>query len=151
DPSNASRTLLWNLAGGRWDEDMLRLFDIPRPVLPEVRANDQVVGETRGLDLLPDGIPIASAIGDQQAALFGQACFSPGEAKCTDGTGAFLLVNAGARPPRSRSGLLSTCAWRLGSETTFALEGSVFIAGAAVQWLRDGLGLIKSSAEVERL
>jgi glycerol kinase len=151
DPSNASRTLLWNLAAGRWDEEMLRILEVPRSVLPEVKANDQVVGETRGLEYLPDGIPIASAIGDQQAALFGQACFSPGEAKCTYGTGAFLLVNAGSRPPRSKSGLLATAGWRLGSETTFALEGSVFIAGAAVQWLRDGLGLIKSSSEVERL
>ncbi len=151
DPSNASRTLLLDLATCAWDEEMLRLFRIPRSLLPEVRPNDEVLAETRGLRFLPDGIPIAGPIGDQQAALFGQACFSPGEAKCTYGTGAFLLMNAGRKPPRSRSGLIATAAWRLGKETTYALEGSVFIAGAAVQWLRDGLGIIGSSAEVERL
>src|SRR5258705_9174513 len=111
-------TTLFRSASCEWDEEMLRLFKIPRSVLPEVRPNDQVVGETRGLEFLPDGIPIASAIGDQQAALFGQACFSSGEAKCTYGTGAFLLVNAGSRPPRSKSGLLATAGWRLGNETT---------------------------------
>src|SRR5439155_736819 len=134
-----------------WDEEMLRLFRIPARLLPEVRPNDSFLGETRGLGFLPDGIPIAGPIGDQQSALFGQACFSPGEAKCTYGTGAFLLLNTGRKPVRSRSGLLSTAGWRLGRETTFALEGSVFIAGAVVQWLRDGLRLISASPEVERL
>jgi glycerol kinase len=130
---------------------MLDLFEVPASVLPEVLASDQVFGETRGLDFLPDGIPIAGMMGDQQAALFGQACFGAGDAKCTYGTGAFLLMNVGREPVASRSGLLSTAAWRLSGKTTYALEGSVFIAGAAVQWLRDGLGIIRSSAEVEKL
>jgi glycerol kinase len=151
DVSNASRTLLLDLGSCSWDEEMLRLFRIPREVLPEVRSNDEILGATRGLDFLPNGIPLAGPIGDQQSALFGQACFRPGEAKCTYGTGAFLLVNAGPRPPLSRSGLLATAAWRLGRATTYALEGSVFIAGAAVQWLRDGLGIIGRSADVEAL
>ncbi len=151
DVSNASRTLLLNLKSCRWDEEMLRLFRIPPSVLPEVRPSDQVLGRTRALGFLPDGIPVAGLIGDQQAALFGQACFGRGEAKCTYGTGSFLLVNTGPRLIRSRNGLLATAGWRLGRETTYVLEGSVFIAGAAVQWLRDGLGLIKSSSDVERL
>src|SRR6185295_1321593 len=105
--------------------------------------------KTRGLGFLPDGIPIAGIAGDQQAALFGQACFSEGDAKCTYGTGAFALMNIGARPVFSKSGLVTTIAWRIGQETTYALEGSAFIAGAAVQWLRDGLGIIQTAKDIE--
>ena len=151
DVSNASRTLLLDLRSGEWDGAMLDLFGIPRAMLPEVRPNDELLAETSGVGFLPDGIPLAAAVGDQQAALFGQACFAPGDAKCTYGTGAFLLVNTGLRPLPSRHGLLSTAAWRIGGQTTFALEGSVFIAGAAVGWLRDGLGIIRRSRDVERL
>jgi glycerol kinase len=151
DVTNASRTLLFGLASLQWDDDMLALFRVPRSVLPKVASSAEVVGTTRGLSFLRDGIPIAGIAGDQQAALFGQACFNPGEAKCTYGTGAFALMNVGSRPVWSKSGLLTTVGWRIGDETTYALEGSCFIAGAAVQWLRDGLGLIKSAAEVEAL
>jgi glycerol kinase len=151
DVSNASRTLLLDLGTCRWSPAMCELLRIPPRLLPEVRDNDEVFATTANLDFLPAGIPIASVIGDQQAALFGQACFAPGEAKCTYGTGAFLLLNTGARMARSRHGLLTTAAWRLGGKTCYALEGSVFIAGAIVQWLRDGLGIIASSSEVEAL
>ena len=151
DVSNASRTLLLDLRTCGWDDEMLRLFRVPRAVMPRVLPNDEVLGVTRGTGFLPDGIPIAGPIGDQQAALFGQACFREGEAKCTYGTGAFLLANTGRWPVPSKAGLLSTAGWRLGRETTYALEGSVFIAGAAVQWLRDGLGIIRASKEVEDL
>ncbi len=151
DVTNASRTLLFGLASLAWDDDMLALFRVPRAMLPNVVSSAEVVGQTRGLSFLRDGIPIAGIAGDQQAALFGQACFQPGEAKCTYGTGAFALMNVGTRPVWSKSGLLTTVAWRVGGETMYALEGSCFIAGAAVQWLRDGLGLIKSAAEVEAL
>ncbi len=151
DTSNASRTLLMDLQRGAWSSPMLELFDIPPQILPTIRPNADHYGETRGLDFLPDGIPIAGMAGDQQAALFGQACFTPGEGKCTYGTGAFLLVNTGPTPVQSQHGLLSTVAWQLGERIDYALEGSTFIAGAAVQWLRDGLGLITSSAEIEAL
>jgi glycerol kinase len=124
-------------------------------VLPEVRASSEVYGTTKGLKVLPDGIPVSGMAGDQQSALFGQACFRPGEAKCTYGTGAFLLMNTGDRVVQSTHGLLSTVAWKLSSQGTtevaYALEGSAFIAGAAVQWLRDGLKLFKKSAEIEAL
>jgi len=151
DPSNASRTLLCSLDPGDWDDELLALFDIPRSLLPEVRSSSEVYGTTFGVPGLPDGIPIAGIAGDQQAALFGQACFTPGSAKCTYGTGAFVLQNTGPTPRASRHRLLTTIAWRLGQETTYALEGSCFIAGAAVQWLRDGLGLIRTAAEIESL
>ncbi len=138
---------------------MLALFRVPRAVLPKVVSSAGIVAETRGLSFLRDGIPIAGIAGDQQAALFGQACFRPGDTKCTYGTGAFALMNIGPKPVWSKSGLLTTVAWRIpsaqagtdGTETTYALEGSCFIAGAAVQWLRDGLGLIKSASDVEAL
>jgi glycerol kinase len=120
-------------------------------MLPRILDNDAVFGSTRGLGFLPDGIPIRSLIGDQQAALFGHGCRAPGEAKCTYGTGAFLVANTGRAIVRSRAGLLSTAAWKLGGKPVYALEGSTFVAGAIVQWLRDGLGLIRSSSEVERL
>jgi len=151
DVSNASRTLLMDLRTRAWDDSLLALFGVPRAVLPEIRPSSQVYGTTRGLKVLPDGIPVAGMAGDQQAALFGQACFEPGEAKCTYGTGAFLLQNIGPKPVLSSRGLLTTVAWSAGGEVAYALEGSSFIAGAAVQWLRDGLGIIERSADVERL
>ncbi len=151
DVSNASRTLLMDLRALRWDDDLRSLFDIPGDVLPEIRGSAEVYGTTLRMKSLPDGIPIAGMAGDQQAALFGQACFSPGEAKCTYGTGAFLLMNTGEQPVESKSGLLTTVAWKLKDSVTYALEGSSFIAGAAVQWLRDGLGLIKKAEEIEAL
>jgi glycerol kinase len=151
DVTNASRTLLFDLARLDWSDEMLELLQVPRAVLPRVAGSAEVVGRTRGLGFLPDGIPIAGIAGDQQAALFGQACFGVGDAKCTYGTGAFALTNVGSQPLASRSGLLTTVAWRAGGQVAYALEGSAFIAGAAVQWLRDGLGLIGSAAEIEAL
>jgi glycerol kinase len=151
DVSNASRTLLMELRSRDWDRELLDLFGVPRSVLPEIRPSSVTYGTTRGVKALPDGIPVAGIAGDQQAALFGQACFEPGEAKCTYGTGAFLLQNTGPEPVFSSRGLLTTVAWSVGGETAYALEGSSFIAGAAVQWLRDGLGLIKKAADVEAL
>jgi glycerol kinase len=134
-----------------WDRELLDLFEVPRSVLPDIRPSSAVYGATKGVKVLPDGIPVAGIAGDQQAALFGQACFSPGEAKCTYGTGAFLLQNTGPEPVFSSRGLLTTVAWSVAGEVAYALEGSSFIAGAAVQWLRDGLGLIKKAADVEAL
>jgi len=151
DVSNASRTLLMDLRSRAWDRELLDLFGVPRSVLPEIMPSSAVYGTTRGVKALPDGIPVAGIAGDQQAALFGQACFEPGEAKCTYGTGAFLLQNTGPQPIFSSRGLLTTVAWSVGGEVAYALEGSSFIAGAAVQWLRDGLGLIEKSADVEAL
>jgi glycerol kinase len=151
DPSNASRTLLFGLRSLAWEDELLALFHVPRACLPEVKPSAAVYGQTRGVPGLPDGIPVAGIAGDQQAALFGQACFAPGEAKCTYGTGAFLLMNTGAEPVASTRGLLTTVGWVIPGETTYALEGSAFIAGAAVQWLRDGLGFFASAAEVELL
>jgi glycerol kinase len=126
-------------------------LEVPRALLPEVRSSSDVYAHTKGVGVLPDGIPIAGIAGDQQSALFGQACFRAGQAKCTYGTGAFLLLNTGPEIVASKHRLLTTVAWRIGSETHYALEGSAFIAGAAVQWLRDGLGIIRTSAEVEEL
>jgi glycerol kinase len=151
DVSNASRTLLMDLRSRTWDPELLDLFGVPRGILPEIRPSSQVYGTTRGVKVLPDGIPVAGIAGDQQAALFGQACFEPGDAKCTYGTGAFLLQNVGPRPVHSSRGLLATVAWDVGGEVAYALEGSAFIAGAAVQWLRDGLGILKRSSDVEAL
>jgi len=151
DASNASRTLLYDLKGRGWSEDMLELFGIPPQILPEIRSCAEVYGTTKGMDALPDGIPVSGMAGDQQAALFGQACFKPGESKCTYGTGSFLLMNTGTEPVASKTGLLTTVAWQLGDSVTYALEGSSFVAGAAVQWLRDGLQAIKKSAQVEKL
>lgn len=151
DVSNASRTLLMDLESGAWSDDLLKELSVPREILPEIRGHDSIFAHTRGVGWLPDGIPIASLIGDQQAALFGQACFQPGEAKCTYGTGAFLVVNTGSRILRSRHGLLATAGWRRGGRTTYAIEGSTFIAGAAVQWLRDGLKLIARSSDIDAL
>ena len=150
DPSNASRTLLFNLARGEWDEELLALLAIPRSLLPEVRSSSEVYGRCDAA-LLGAAIPIAGIAGDQQAATFGQACLEPGMAKNTYGTGCFAMLNTGGRPLRSRQRLLSTALWRIAGETSYALEGSVFMGGATVQWLRDGLGLIAKSDEVEAL
>ena len=147
DASNASRTLLYDLRAGDWDADLCALFDVPRAMLPEITPTGGDLGVSDP-EILGAPIPIAAAVGDQQAALFGQACFRAGEAKATFGTGLFLVCNAGPEIPASDA-LLSTVAWRIGGETVFALEGSAFVAGAAVQWLRDGLGLLGSAAESE--
>jgi len=147
DASNASRTMLYNLRGA-WDDDLLQVLGVPRSVLPEVRSSSEVYGDTT---LLGAPLKIAGIAGDQQAALFGQNCFERGLAKNTYGTGCFMLMNIGPKPQISRHKLLTTVAWQLGAQTDYALEGSVFIGGAAVQWLRDGLGIIKASAEVEKL
>ena len=151
DVTNASRTLLMSLGTLAWDDEMLALFRVPRAVLPKIVGSAEIVARTSGFAPLPDGVPIAGIAGDQQAALFGQACFGVGDAKCTYGTGAFVLANIGDAPIVSRFGLLTTVAWKVGSQVAFALEGSAFVAGAAVQWLRDGLGIIKSAAEIEAL
>ncbi|MBX3017269.1 MAG: glycerol kinase GlpK [Bdellovibrionaceae bacterium] len=152
DVSNASRTMLMNIKTGAWDNDLLKLFKVPAACLPEIADSSGVFGHTKGVGFLPDGIPVAGIAGDQQSALFGQACFKAGEAKCTFGTGSFLLMNTGAQMKSSKAGLLTTVAWRLpGQKMQYALEGGAFVCGAAVQWLRDGLGLIKTSAEVEAL
>lgn len=151
DVANASRTLMMDLQSLDWHDDLLIPLEVPRSILPEIVPSSKVYGHTCALDFLPDGIPIAGMAGDQQAALFGQACFEIGQAKCTYGTGAFILENIGDQPLPSRHGLLTTVAWQLNGKTCYALEGSAFIAGAAVQWLRDGLGLIHSSAGIEAL
>ncbi|MBA4135908.1 MAG: glycerol kinase [Opitutus sp.] len=150
DISNASRTLLLNLRTGEWDDELLKLLRVPREVLPAVRDSSGVLGEVTTVPALR-GVPIAGVAGDQQAALFGQACFRAGMAKNTYGTGCFLLLHTGMRPVFSKNNLLTTVAWRIGGQTEFALEGSVFIGGAVVQWLRDGLGLIARSVDVEAL
>ena len=151
DVTNASRTMLMDLGRRSWDDELLTLFGVPRAALPEIRPSSGIFGSTKGVPGLPDGVPIAGIAGDQQSALVGQACFAEGEAKCTYGTGAFLLMNAGPKKPSSSHGLLGTVAWQMGEEAAYALEGSAFIAGAVVQWLRDGLGVIRRSAEVEKL
>jgi glycerol kinase len=150
DPSNASRTLLFNIHTGDWDEELLRLFRIPASVLPEVRSSSEVYGEV-STSLGLGGVPIGGIAGDQQAALFGQMCIKPGLTKNTYGTGCFMLQNTGAKPIVSKNRLLTTVAWKIGSKLEYALEGSVFIGGAVVQWLRDGLGLIRSASEIEKL
>jgi glycerol kinase len=151
DPSNASRTLLFNIHTCDWDDELLAILGVPRATLPRICDNAEVLGHTRGVGFLPDGIPVAGMAGDQQSALFGQACFGVGEAKCTYGTGAFVLMNTGGTAVPSQHRMLTTVAWRLNGEVTYALEGSAFIAGAAVQWLRDGLKMIGSAAEIEAL
>jgi glycerol kinase len=151
DATNASRTLLMDLRKLAWDDGLLGALRVPREVLPRIVPSAARVAETRGFYPLPDGVPICGIAGDQQAALFGQACFAEGDVKCTYGTGAFLLVNTGRTAVASRFGLLSTVAWQIGEETTYALEGASFIAGAAVQWLRDGLGILKAASDIEAL
>jgi glycerol kinase len=151
DVSNASRTLLFDLNTLSWSDALLDRLRIPRAMLPEIRGSAELYGTTQGVPGLPDNVPVAGIAGDQQAALFGQACFQRGEAKCTYGTGAFLLMNTGERAVPSKNGLLTTVAWKVGGEVAYALEGSTFIAGAMVQWLRDGLGILKTAREVEDL
>jgi glycerol kinase len=151
DVTNASRTLCLDLRAVTWDPEMLRLLGVPREMLPAVVDSSGPIAETSDLGWLPAGVPIAGVAGDQQAALFGQACHEPGSAKNTYGTGCFVLLNTGPMPIASARGLLTTIAWRIGGRTTYALEGSVFIAGAAVQWLRDGLGIIHHAAETQAL
>jgi glycerol kinase len=148
DYSNASRTMIFNIHEGRWDRELLDLFGIPESMLPEVRDSSEVYGEAAG-DLA--GVPIAGIAGDQQAALFGQICWTPGMSKNTYGTGCFMLQHTGAKAIASKNRMLTTIAWRMGGKTEYALEGSVFIGGAVVQWLRDGLGAIKKSVDVESL
>ncbi len=150
DVSNASRTMLFNINTLSWDEDLLKILNIPASMLPDVCDSSAVVGYTAP-DLFGREIPIAGVAGDQQSALFGQTCYEPGDVKVTYGTGSFILVNTGADIVHSKKGMLSTVGWRIGGKVTYALEGSVFVAGAAVQWLRDGLGIIRTAAETEEL
>jgi glycerol kinase len=150
DVTNASRTMLYNINSLQWDDELLELFGIPRSMLPEVKSSSEVYGETaKGTLSLP--VPIAGIAGDQQAATFGQMCLSPGSVKCTYGTGCFILCNTGDTPVLSGNNLVTTIAWQVDGKTTYALEGSIFIGGAVIQWLRDGLGIIKKSSDVEKL
>jgi glycerol kinase len=155
EPSNASRTMLWPLGAKAgtdgWDRELCSLLGVPAAILPQVKSCTANFGATAGVPGLPDGIPIHGIAGDQQAALFGQACFSPGEAKCTYGTGAFVMLNTGTRAVPSEHGLLTTVGWEIDGTTTYCLEGSAFMAGAVVQWLRDGLGFFETAQEVENL
>jgi glycerol kinase len=148
DVSNASRTMLFDIATGQWDDELLEIFGVPRSMLPEVRSSSEVYGHT---ELLGTPVPIAGIAGDQQAALFGQACLKPGMVKNTYGTGCFMLMNTGTKRIASKHNLLTTIAWRIGDRTEYALEGSIFIAGAVVQWLRDGLEFFRSAPEIETL
>jgi glycerol kinase len=149
DVTNASRTMLMNLEALDWDDRLLAAFKVPRAMLPKIRPSSEVYGHAEGVLA---GVPVAGALGDQQAALFGQSCFSPGEGKCTYGTGAFLLVNTGETPVASKNGLLTTLGYKIGSEPpVYALEGSIAVSGALVQWVRDNLGLISSAGEIEAL
>lgn len=149
DVSNASRTMLFNINTLEWDRDLLKLFGIPASMMPEVRSSSEILGKTSGTFDTP--VPVAGIAGDQQAALFGQMCIDQGMVKNTYGTGCFMMMNVGNRPVTSKSNLLTTVGWRIGDTTTYALEGSIFIAGAVVQWLRDSLGVIRRSADVEKL
>lgn len=150
DESNASRTLLWDITRHEWSDEICDILGVPTSALPEVRDSSGRFGTTSA-DGLPSGIPISGVAGDQQSALFGQACFAEGDAKNTYGTGSFVLMNAGTRCPTPSEGMLTTVAWRIGGVTTYAVEGSIFVTGAAVQWLRDGLGIIRESRDIESL
>ncbi|MBQ5830657.1 MAG: glycerol kinase GlpK, partial [Alistipes sp.] len=150
DVSNASRTMLFNIHTLKWDEELLALFDIPLSMMPEVRSSSEVYGHTK-TTIFAHRVPIAGIAGDQQAALFGQMCVEPGAVKNTYGTGCFLLMNSGEKPIDSKNNLLTTIAWKIGDKVNYALEGSIFVGGSVVQWLRDGLGVIRSSGEVEAL
>jgi glycerol kinase len=149
DVSNASRTMLYNIHTLKWDDELIKIFNIPVSMLPEVKSSSEVYGSTTGQFSSP--IPVAGIAGDQQAALFGQMCIEPGMVKNTYGTGCFMMMNIGSKPIRSKSRLLTTIAWQIGGETHYALEGSIFIAGAVVQWLRDGLGIIRKSEDIGKL
>ncbi len=149
DVTNASRTLLMNLHSLDWDDELLKLLDIPRVMLPEIKSSSEIYGMARGI---LDGIPVSGDLGDQHAALFGQTCFSPGEAKNTYGTGCFMLLNTGEKPVPSKAGLLTTLGYKIGNQkAVYALEGSIAITGALVQWLRDNLGIIEKSSDIESL
>jgi glycerol kinase len=150
DVSNASRTMLFNIHTLEWDKELLELMNIPASMMPQVKSSSEVYGYTK-TTLFAHEVPIAGIAGDQQAALFGQMCTEPGSVKNTYGTGCFLLMNSGERPIMSQNNLLTTIAWKIGDTVNYALEGSIFVAGSVVQWLRDGLGIIKSSSEVEAL
>ena len=150
DVTNASRTMLFNIHTLEWDKELLTLFGIPESMMPEVKSSSEVYGYTK-TTLFAHEVPIAGIAGDQQAALFGQMCTEPGSVKNTYGTGCFMLMNSGERPIMSSNNLLTTIAWKIGDTVNYALEGSIFVAGSVVQWLRDGLGIIRSSAEVEAL
>ena len=150
DPSNASRTMLFNIRTLQWDEELLKLFDIPASMMPEVRSSSEVYGATK-TTIFAHKVPIAGIAGDQQAALFGQMCVEPGSVKNTYGTGCFLLMNSGEKPILSQNNLITTVAWKIGDKVNYALEGSIFVGGSVVQWLRDGLHVINSSSEVEAL
>ncbi len=150
DVTNASRTMLFNIHTLKWDEDLLKLLDIPVSMMPEVKSSSEVYGHTK-TTIFAHEVPISGIAGDQQAALFGQMCVEPGAIKNTYGTGCFVMLNTGARPVLSRNNLLTTIAWKIGDKVDYALEGSIYVGGSVVQWLRDGLGIIKSSSEVEEL
>ena len=150
DVSNASRTMLFNINTLQWDDELLKMFDIPRSMMPEVRSSSEIYGHTK-TTIFAHKVPIAGIAGDQQAALFGQMCIEPGMVKNTYGTGCFLLMNSGEKPIASKNNLLTTIAWKIGDKVNYALEGSIFVGGSVVQWLRDGLGIIRSSSEVEAL
>lgn len=150
DVTNASRTMLFNIHELVWDDALLELFDIPRSMMPEVKSSSEVYGHTK-TTMFAHKVPIAGIAGDQQAALFGQMCTEPGMVKNTYGTGCFLLMNSGDKPVFSQNNLLATIAWKIGEQVTYALEGSIFVGGAIVQWLRDGLGIIRSSGDIEAL
>ena len=150
DATNASRTMLFNIHTLDWDNELLQLFNIPRSMMPEVKSCSEVYGHTK-TTLFAHKVPISGIAGDQQAALFGQMCVEPGSVKNTYGTGCFLVMNTGEEPVESKNNLLTTIAWKIGDKVTYALEGSIFVGGSVVQWLRDGLGIIKSSDEIEAL
>ncbi len=150
DVSNASRTMLFNINTLEWDQELLDLFEIPRSMMPEVKSSSEVYGHTK-TTIFAHKVPIAGIAGDQQAALFGQMCTEPGMVKNTYGTGCFLLMNSGEKPILSKNNLITTVAWKIGDKVNYALEGSIFVGGSVVQWLRDGLGIINSSSEVEAL
>jgi glycerol kinase len=150
DVTNASRTMLFNIHTGEWDDDILKLMDIPESLLPEVKSSSEVYGDTR-TTIFASKVPIAGIAGDQQAALFGQRCIEPGMVKNTYGTGCFMVMNTGEKPIISKNNLLTTIAWKVDGKTVYAIEGSIFIAGAVVQWLRDELGMIRTAPEIEKL
>ena len=150
DVSNASRTMLFNINTLQWDEDLLKLLDIPVSLLPEVKSSSEIYGSAQ-LESWKSTVPIAGVAGDQQAALFGQMCIKPGSVKNTYGTGCFIMLNTGKQVVMSQNNLLTTVAWKIGNEVNYALEGSVYVGGSVVQWLRDGLGIIRKSSEIEEL
>ena len=150
DVTNASRTMLFNINTLQWDDDLLKLLDIPRSMMPEVKSSSEIMAHTK-TTIFAHEVPIAGVAGDQQAALFGQMCIEPGSIKNTYGTGCFVMLNVGEKPVLSKNNLLTTVAWKIGDKVNYALEGSIYVGGSVVQWIRDGLGFIKSSSEIEEL